>query len=456
MYKISIITLLISTLLISGCNSFKKNKPSSVNKEEMASKVIDEFKHAWNGYKKYAWGHDALNPLSGGFHDWYKESLLMTPVDAFSTMCTMGLEEEKKEAKEIIFSKLSFDKDMYVQHFEISIRLLGGLLSAYQMDGDERFLKLAEDLATRMLPVWSSPTGLPYRYVNLKTGAVRDSISNPAELGTYVLEYATLSSITKKPIFKEKAEKALLYLSEKRSSIDLIGSSININTGEWVDKMSHIRGGIDSYLEYLIKYYLFTGDKKYKVLWDKHKQALDKYAAQTVESGLWYSVVDMNTGERKATVYGALDAFYPGTLCLGGDLEQAKKLQESNFKLWTLHGVEPEAIDYTTMQIPEGNSFYILRPENIESAFYLYRFTKDEKYLKMGVEYYESLKKYCRTDIAYAHIKDVATKEKEDVMESFFLAETLSYLYLIFAPEEKFSFETHVFNTEAHPLKKLN
>lgn len=436
-----------------SCTSKKADAP--VNKEEMAQKVVAEFKHSWNGYKKFAWGHDALNPISGKAHDWYKESLLMTPVDAFSTMCTMGLDSEKREAKELIFEKLSFDKDIYVQHFEITIRLLGGLLSAYQMDGDARFLKLAEDLAKRMMPVWDSPTGMPYGFVNLKTGAVRDSISSSAGIGTCILENAVLSKLTGNPIYVQKAERAMLALYERRSKLDLVGTTINIQTGKWIDSTCHIRGCIDSYFEYALKYYLMSGDPKYKEMWQKQKTALDKYVAHKYDGNLWYSVVNMNTGKRVATNYGALDAFYAAVLCLDGDVEQAKELQETNYKLWNKYGIEPEAIDYTTMKVPDWGKFYMLRPENIESAFYLYRFTKDEKYLKMGVTYYESLIKYCRTENGFTHLKDVMTKEKEDAMESFFLAETLNYLYLIFAPENKFDFKTHVFNTEAHPLKKF-
>jgi len=448
----NILIFLFAGLILIGCTS----KPAKINKEETAAEVVNEFKHAWNSYKKYAWGHDALKPLTGEFRDWYDVSLLMTPVDAFSTMYLMGLEKEMAEAKELIFAKLSFDADMYVQHFEISIRLLGGLISSYQLDGDERFLKLAEDLAARMLPVWESPTGMPYTNVNLVSGKVKGNVSNPAEIGTYLLEYITLSRLTGSPIYGEKAERAMMALYNHRSKIGLVGGGINIETGEWVNTDSHIRGGIDSYYEYCLKSYLISGDEKYKKMFDEHKTAMDKYYADEVDTGYWYSVVDMNSGERKYNHYGALDAYYAGILCLAGDIEQAKKLQESNFKLWTTFGVEAEAIDYTTMEILPGAEYYILRPENIESAFYLYRFTGDEKYLEMGVEYFNSLKKYCRMKNGYSHLKNVITKEKNNAMESFFLAETMKYLYLIFAPESKFNFDTHVFNTEAHPLKKLN
>src|SRR6186997_2286079 len=118
--------------------------------KRLAAEVKAEFLHAWTGYKKYAWGHDDLKPLSKTYHDWYSEPLLMTPVDALDTMLLMGMKDEATSTKNYIIKNLKFDKDIYVQNFEITIRLLGGLLSAYQLTGDERLLSLAEDLGARL------------------------------------------------------------------------------------------------------------------------------------------------------------------------------------------------------------------------------------------------------------------------------------------------------------------
>jgi mannosidase alpha-like ER degradation enhancer 2 len=160
----------------------------------------------------------------------------------------------------------------------------------------------------------------------------------------------------------------------------------------------------------------------------------------------------MNTGKRTTTLYGSLDAFLPAVLALGNDLERAKQLQDSSFRMWMLTGIEPERLDYSTMKITSPG--YPLRPEIIESTYYLYHYTHDAKYLAMGVTYYNSLVKYCRTDDAYAALGDVETKAKADSMESFFFAETMKYLYLLFAPESTLEFDKVIFNTEAHPLKR--
>src|ERR1051325_3557016 len=123
----------------------------------------------------------------------------MSPVDAMDTMYLMGLPKEADEARELVASHLTFDHDMYVKNFEIVIRILGGLLSNYQLTNDKRLLDLAEDLGNRLMPVFRSSTGMPYMYINLKTGAVRGSESNPAEIGTLLIEFGTLSKLTGDP-----------------------------------------------------------------------------------------------------------------------------------------------------------------------------------------------------------------------------------------------------------------
>src|SRR5688572_3559627 len=182
---------------------------------ELAERVREEMKFSWQAYEKYAWGHDELRPVSKTTRDWHgSESLLMTPVDSLDTLLLMGLDEEAEKAKAIILERLDFDKDISVQNFEITIRTLGGLLSAYQMTGDQRFLRLAEDLGTRLLPVFGSPTGMPYRYVNLRTGKTEGEKSNPAEIGTLMLEFGTLARLTGKPVFYDKAKNAVVQLHE--------------------------------------------------------------------------------------------------------------------------------------------------------------------------------------------------------------------------------------------------
>jgi mannosidase alpha-like ER degradation enhancer 2 len=426
---------------------------AKLDKAEMANRVREQFLHAWNGYEQYAWGHDELKPLSKGYHDWYGVSLYMTPVDALDTMILMGLNDDAKKTQELIVNKLSFNQDIYVKNFEITIRLLGGLLSSYQLTDDKRLLALAEDLADRLLPAFNSPTGMPYVEVNLKTGAVRGKESNPAEIGSLLLEFGTLSKLAGKPVYYERAKRALVAVYSRRSPIGLVGSGINVETGAWTNQESHIGGSIDSYYEYLLKSWLLFGDKDSERMWKSSIEAVNRYVADVAPTGFWYGEVNMNTGARTGTYFGALAAFFPGELALSGDLDRARRLEDSSYKMWTMHGIEPEVLNYSTMKVVYGE--YPLRPEIIESAFYLYRFTNDPRYLDMGRTFYDSLVTYCRTGAGFAALRDVRTKEKEDNMESFFLAETMKYLYLLFAPPQTLDLNKAVFNTEAHPLRKI-
>jgi len=101
---------------------------------------------------------------------------------------------------------------------------------------------------------------------------------------------------------------------------------------------------------------------------------------------------------------------------------------------------------------------YPLRPEIIESAWYLRRATGDPQYLAMGQTFLDALDAHTRTDAGYTVLTSVETMAKGDLMPSYFLAETLKYLYLLYAPAETLDLDSAqqpiVLNTEAHPLRK--
>jgi mannosidase alpha-like ER degradation enhancer 2 len=423
-----------------------------VDRTVMAEKVKVEFLHAWNAYKKYAWGHDDLMPLSKKPKDWYGQTLLMTPVDSLDTLILMGFKDEAKTTKNYIVKNLSFDKDISVQNFEITIRLLGGLLSSYQMTGDKKLLALADDLGKRLLPVFNSPTGLPYRYVNLRTGKVKGEVTNPAETGTLLIEFGTLSKLTNKPVYYEKAKRALVETYKRRSPIGLVGTRINVETGKWTVTDSHISAEIDSYYEYLLKCWLLFDDKDCEAMWKDSIKAINEFLADEPRGELWYGHADMNTGERTKPMYGALDAFFPAVLALSDDLPRARRLQESSMRMWLRHEIEPEEIYYVSGEV--GDAGYPLRPEIVESTYYLYHYTADLAYMEMGRVLFENFVKHCRTDEAYAGLKSVVTKEKADTMQSFLFAETFKYFYLLYAPGNTLNFNDVIFNTEAHPIRR--
>jgi mannosidase alpha-like ER degradation enhancer 2 len=426
---------------------------SASESQRLAIRVKQEFLHAWRNYERYAWGHDELKPLSKTPRDWYGQSLLMTPVDALDTLVLMGLTGEADKARRLIDTQLSFDKDIYVKNFEITIRMLGGLLSAYHLTGDARLLALAHDLGTRLLPAFKSPTGLPYEYVNLRTGQVRGTRTNPAETGTLLLEFGTLSKLTGDPVFFDAAKRSLVETFRRRSSIGLVGDGIEVENGQWTSTDSHISGGIDSYYEYLWKCWKLFGDQDCLDMWNASIAAIKQYLADEVHGELWYGHADMNTGKRTSTEYGALDAYFPAVLAFSGDLQRSRRLQESSFKMWNLEGIEPEVLDYREMSIKDPR--YALRPEIVESTYYLYRLTGEAHYRLMGRTLFEDFVKYCRTGAGYADLESVVTKRQKDAMQSYVFAETFKYFYLLFSAPATLDFDRIVFNTEAHPLSLL-
>ena len=224
-------------------------------------------------------------------------------------------------------------------------------------------------------------------------------------------------------------------------------------------------------------------------MWADSVEAINKYLADEIirespslpgsppQPELWYGHADMNTGKRTATTYGALDAFFPSALALSGDIDRAQRLQKSSFNMWDVRGIEPEEINYTTMEATSPG--YPLRPEIVESTYYLHHYAVREQarqmrrgrresrripsylaatiadaYLTSGQKVFRDFVKYCRTDEGYAALKSVVTKEKSDSMQSFLFAETFKYFYLLFASPKTLSFDRVIFNTEAHPIRK--
>jgi hypothetical protein len=450
MRKLFAFAFVIFSILSAKAQNTKKVFNDS-EKKEMMQKIVDATKYAWQGYKQYAWGFDDLQPLTKKGKNWYKASLLMTPVDAYDTFVMLGMKEEAKEAKDLIISTLNLNVDNEVQVFEITIRLLGGLQSAYELSSDKRFLLLAIDLTERLLPAFKTKTGMPYRYINLQTGKLRDSINNPAEIGTLMMEFGKLSQLTGNKTYYAVAKKAIMEVYKRRSKIGLVGLQIDVTNGEWKNTESAIGAYIDSYYEYLYKSWKLFGDKDFKSAWDVHNAAVKKYLISKEVSGWFMRHVDMNTGKELITTYGALDAFFAGLCAYAGDVNTAKQIQKANYFMWTNFNMEPEEFDFKTNKIL--SAYYILRPENLESCFYLYRYTKDDQYLWMGKTMVDDIIEHCKADVGFASLKNVETFEKTNSMQSFFFAETLKYAYLLFAPDDALNLKKIVFNTEAHPFK---
>jgi mannosidase alpha-like ER degradation enhancer 2 len=443
-----LLSISAATTLARGQSKLQTTPMSNAQQAELAELVRQQTLQAWEGYKKYAWGHDELKPLSHTPSDWYGHSLLITPVDALDTLVLMKLTPQADEDRQLIDTQLNLDQDIYVRNFEITIRLLGGLLSGYQLTGDKKLLFLADDLGRRVLPAFNSPTGMPYDFVNLHTGAVRGPNTNPAMIGSLLIEFGMLSRLTGKPIYYDKAKRALVVLYDHSSSVGLVGSGINVETGVWTNTSAGIYGGIDSYYEYMLKAAILFDDNDCLRMWEHSQVAINRYLMDQRPDGLWVGQADMLTGARTSTNYGALDA----VLVLANDMPRARALEDSNFAMWNMQGIEPDKFDYVSKAIVSAR--YPLRPEIIEATYYLHHATKDPKYLAMGAVFLHSLIDECGTDAGFAALKSVVTKQKSDAEGSYMFAETLKYLYLLFAPPSTLNFDSVIFNTEAHPMER--
>ncbi|MDY0102325.1 MAG: glycoside hydrolase family 47 protein [Lentimicrobium sp.] len=456
---LSAFLLLISIFMnvrLFGNGNEGSNKILPANSDTaLARDVVNETLRSWNAYKTYAWGHDALAPLSKSFSDWYSKPLYISPIDAYSTLVIMGLDDEAKEIENYVEDSLDFNINIDAKIFEVNIRILGGLLAMYEHSRNPAVLNKARDFADRMLPAFNTGTGIPKYWVNLSTGVARGDTVNVAEAATYTMEMGILSYYTNNPKYYQAGKKATLAIFSRRSELGLIGDVIDVETGKWVSTQSHICAGVDSYYEYLYKSYLLFGDEELGNIWKESMVGVHKYIAEIYDNKLWYGRVDMNSGKQTSTVITLYDAFFPAILAISGDINRAELLQKTWDWVWSQQGLEPTSYDYKkgTFNYP----VYDLNPEIIESAYYLFHITGDSTYFEMNRKYWNNIKEFCRTDIAFTSVENVITKEKRDYMPTFFFAETLKYLYLTFSHGQiGFNFDDFVFNTEAHQFKRSN
>ena len=420
----------------------------------LAAEIRAETARTWAAYEAHAWPHDNLLPLSKSYRDWYAEPLAISPIDGYSTLRLMGLDAEAARVEAYVADSLNFDRDLDAKVFEVNIRVLGGLLAMYAATENPAVLARARDFGDRMLPAFDSPTGLPYYYVNLRTGKPSGKIINVAEAGSYLMEFGILSYYTQDPVYYQTGKRATLALNELRSDIGLFGRDVNVETGEWTETNSMVGAYADSYFEYLYKAYLLFGDPELKTLYDDNIAAVQRHLPDLRDSLLWYPRVDMHTGERTQTEITLWDAYFPALLTLAGDVERAELAFNAWESVLDRHGITPMVYNYAADTVVNG--YHQLNPEVIESAYYLYRATGDEAYRDFGRAYWERLKACCRTDVAFTHLSDVRDRSQDDEMSTFFVAETLKYFYLLFGGAPEVNPEAYVFTTEAHPFAKAD
>uniref|UniRef100_A0A0A9Y2A8 alpha-1,2-Mannosidase n=1 Tax=Lygus hesperus TaxID=30085 RepID=A0A0A9Y2A8_LYGHE len=450
---------------------------SKEEQDALKEEARDMFYHAYHAYMDNAYPADELMPLScqgryrglqpsRGDIDDTMGNFSLTLIDTLDTLVILGDLAEFEHAVKLIIKDVSFDSDIVVSVFETNIRVLGGLLSAHilaeyiqQKMGIMKWyrgelLVMAKDIGYRMTPAFNTTTGIPHARVNLKTGMKSPTLWTARETctacaGTMVLEMAALSRLTGDPIFEEKAHRAMdaLWMLRHRGT-DLMGTVLNVHSGDWVRRDSGVGAGIDSYYEYCLKAYVLLGDNKYLTRFNKHYSAVMKYISQ----GPMLLDVHMhrpNTNSRN--FMDALLAFWPGLQVLNGDLKPAVETHEMLYQVMQRHNFIPEAFT-TDFQVHWAQ--YPLRPEFLESTYFLYKATGDHYYLHVGKKILKGLQTHARVPCGYAAVGDIRTGHLDDRMDSFVLAETLKYLFLLFADPSDLvvDLDKFLFTTEAHLL----
>ncbi|EDV95256.1 ER degradation-enhancing alpha-mannosidase-like protein 2 [Drosophila grimshawi] len=476
------IIVTLCTLLSLATQGAAQKHYSATRKLELREDVRRMFQHAYDGYLRYAGNYDELRPLTcDGQDTWGSYSL--TLIDALDTLATMGNFSEFRRVHTLLVEKMNFNRDINVSVFETNIRIVGGLLSAHLLSRRAGIdvepgwpctgplLRMAEDVARRLLPAFDTSTGMPYGTVNLRYGVPSGEtpITCTAGVGTFLVEFGTLSRLTGNSIYEEVALQAIYALWERRSPIGLFGNHIDVQSGRWTAIDSGIGAGVDSLFEYLVKGAILLNRPELMELFAEARAPIDKYMRKED----WYVWVGMNKGHVTLPVFQSLESFWPGILSIVGDTEPALRTMMRYISVWKKYGFLPEFFNIPAGEASPNREVYPLRPELIESAMYLYRSTKNQYLLELGEHMLETIEFSAKTRCGYATIRNVVTHEKENRMESFFLAETTKYLYLLF-DENNFLHNdgddrhgelldteenvcvvqagAYIFNTEAHPM----
>ena len=449
--------------------------------------------HAWHGYETYAWGADELQPESktgkfgvmggmSGFH-----GLGASIIDAMSTLHVMELHGEFERAQAWVVENMTFSAEsaQTISFFETTIRVLGGLLAAHDLTGRALFLEKAEDLGARIAPVFQgTASGLLNNRASLPMTQPSEEPCEVAlaEAGTNLIEFGTLSERTGNETYRILSETGMRFLYGKYPEAPLLGASVNRRSGQIVDNRITLGAPTDSYFEYLLKYWILTGkqDDHWRQRWvNATDAALDMLSvtSERNDEGRKYTFVGevLFAGGPIYPMISHLGCFYPGNIALGvisgavtgkkaqkylrfaGDMAEACYSVLYNSTKTGL-GAESAFVDLESGGVSLSGLAYFQRPEVVESLFYLWRATHDAKYRDWGWSILQAVEKHCRKEAGYSGVVDVETPRKavvegDDTQQSWFLAETLKYLFLLFSDDGVMPLDEWVFNTEAHPVR---
>ncbi|KAJ1558258.1 hypothetical protein HK096_002667, partial [Nowakowskiella sp. JEL0078] len=296
--------------------------------------------HAWDAYEKYAWGSDELMPLTLTPHNWYENNTLYsTPIDAMDTLYIMGLTPQFKKAKSVV-QKLDFRKvDAFVSVFETNIRILGGLLSTFDLEGDKALLAKAVELADCLLKAFETESGIPINFINLATGDFRKDqwiggSAFLAEAGSLQLEFQYLSDITGNPIYAEKALFALeQILAIPKPIPGMYNHQLDLTQLRFISHEFSVGACGDSFYEYLLKLWVSTGDERYwEVYYEAAQAVFENMATESVDGKFHY--IPVSRGFKKDSL--TKDNVFQHLSCFAGGMFSTGALAHRTGN-WTEH-----------------------------------------------------------------------------------------------------------------------
>jgi mannosyl-oligosaccharide alpha-1,2-mannosidase len=490
-------------------------------REARRDEVRRVFERDWESYRKYAWKMDALNPLSATGKDQFS-GWAATLVDSLDSLWIMGLRDQFDEAVAAV-AAIDFGRSTSnrVNIFETNIRYMGGLLAAYDLSGRRALLAKAVELGDLIYGGFNTKSLLPVDFISLRPARKgEEQTIEPwvvsASPGSLSLEMTRLAQVTGDSKYYDVVDRLMRFFAEQQPKTKIPGlwpMWISMNTPDLASRSEFTMGGnADSLYEYLPKMHVLLGGREpmYKAMTTSFLEAANRtlFFRPMLPNGediLISGNVDVaEDGSLPLDPESEhLTCFIGGNVAFAGRLFDRPDHVEIGAKLAKgcafayrsfASGVMPERYNMVPCDPPQAaecpwdekrwkeavqqrrehkphlpkgfttakDPRYLLRPEAIESVFYLYRITGDPAYQDMAWDMFEGVAKASETKLGHAAIKDVTIKipdgeskdaNLDDYMESFWFAETLKYFYLVFSPPDLIDLDEFVLNTEAHPFR---
>ncbi|KAI4165248.1 MAG: hypothetical protein LQ342_001116 [Letrouitia transgressa] len=444
--------------------------------QQRANAVKEAFQHAWDGYSKYCFGEDEINTITSNCSN-PRNQWGASAIDGLSTALVMQIQPIVSQVLDLI-AKIDFSQtETQVSLFETTIRYLAGMLSAYDLlkgplaglvsdtTAVDQLLVQSKSLADALSFAFDTPTGIPHNDLFFTPNKSDNGLSTNglATTGSLILEWTRLSDLLgdgKYAALTEKAQKFLLNPQPQTAEPfpGLLGTRITISNGRFEDSRGGWGGGDDSFYEYLIKMYVYD-PARYSVYRDRWVLAADssiKYLASHPSSRPELTFLATFNSRSLINSSQHLTCFDGGNFLLGGSV--LGRQDYIDFGLALVNGchntynstatrIGPEAFSWKSSTAISGDggfsekagfritdAKYDLRPEVLESYYYAFRVTGDQKYRDWAWDAFLAINATCRTDIGFSAISNVNTAGggvKKGKQESFMFAEVLKYAYLI-------------------------